>query len=78
MQKFRKKEDKWNGFVAGSVAGISLFAETAERRIAFSQQFLMRGLQSLFNGFSKRGIFNVSFGDTLIFMLGSAHIMVII
>ncbi|CAG8753032.1 9921_t:CDS:2, partial [Cetraspora pellucida] len=43
LRYIRKKDDKWNSFIAGSIAGISLIAEKRERRITITQQMFVRG-----------------------------------
>ncbi|KAI9202590.1 uncharacterized protein BJ171DRAFT_177851 [Polychytrium aggregatum] len=75
MVHLRQKEDKWNGFVAGSLAGLSILAEESGRRRAIAQQLAVRACQCIYNGLKSRGIFHFHMGDTLIFALSTAQIM---
>lgn len=40
-----RKNDKWNGFISGAVAGTALICESPHRRVSIAQQMLIRGLQ---------------------------------
>ncbi|KAJ3223554.1 hypothetical protein HK099_000975 [Clydaea vesicula] len=75
LRFLRKKDDKYNGFIAGAVAGVSLLCEKQDRRVTIAQQILVRGLQSVYNGLKSRELFHFHHGDSLIFILGSAQIM---
>ncbi|KAI9103741.1 hypothetical protein DFS34DRAFT_645797 [Phlyctochytrium arcticum] len=68
-------DDKLNGFVAGSLAGISLIVEDKGQRVMIAQQVLVRGLQCLFSSLKAKNIFHVPHGESLVFALASAQIM---
>ena len=63
----RRKDDKLNGFIAGFIAGLSVLIENKNHRIAYSQQFLVRGLQGLYNHAKVKYNFSFSHGDSLMF-----------
>jgi hypothetical protein len=68
-------DTKTNGFIAGSIAGVALFFEPPKRRGTYAQQFIVRGLQCLYNAGKKRDYFHLPYGDSAIFILASAQIM---
>ncbi|KAJ1507223.1 hypothetical protein HMI54_011046 [Coelomomyces lativittatus] len=63
------------GFVAGMVAGLSIMVESKATRITFVQQGSMRALQAIYNGLKGRQLVSFPVGDSLLFILSSAHIM---
>lgn len=75
LRYVRKKDDHWNGFVAGSIAGISILAEKRERRISIAQQLFVRALQALYNAGHAREYFRIPHGDALLFILTTAQVL---
>ncbi|KAJ3078575.1 hypothetical protein HK102_004388, partial [Quaeritorhiza haematococci] len=75
LRFYRRKDDKWNGFASGAVAGVALLCERPSRRVSIAQQLLVRGLQSSYNAVKARGLFHFPLGDSLIFALASAQVM---
>ncbi|KAJ3193454.1 hypothetical protein HK101_004807 [Irineochytrium annulatum] len=75
VTRIRGREGKINGFIAGSVAGLSVLVETKSRRITFAHQLLVRGLQGCYNALKKRGHFSFRHGDSLLFALGTAQVL---
>jgi len=71
----RNKDDKWNSFVAGSIAGFSLLAEKRERRIEISQQLFVRALQALCNAGRARKYFRIPHGIPLLFMITTGQVL---
>ncbi|KAI8582245.1 hypothetical protein K450DRAFT_228052 [Umbelopsis ramanniana AG] len=75
MRHYRGKEDRFNGMVAGSIAGLSILFEKKERRVDIAQQFFVRALQALYNAGKERDIVNFKNGDALLFALTSAQVL---
>jgi Tim17/Tim22/Tim23/Pmp24 family len=42
MRQYRGKEDRLNGMVAGTIAGLSILFEKKERRVDIAQQLFVR------------------------------------
>nr|CAG8577667.1 8354_t:CDS:2 [Entrophospora candida]CAG8592414.1 599_t:CDS:2 [Entrophospora candida] len=75
LRYMRNKDDKWNSFIAGSIAGISLLAEKRERRVAISQQLFVRALQALFNAGHARKYFRFPHGVSLLFIITTGQVL---
>lgn len=65
---------KLNGFVAGSVAGLSIAFETKENRIGYAQQFFMRSMHTCKNHLKGNGIY-IPYGDSIMFSFACASIL---
>ncbi|ORX55559.1 hypothetical protein DM01DRAFT_1362575 [Hesseltinella vesiculosa] len=63
LRLYRQKDDRWHGFVAGAVAGLSILFEKKERRVDIAQQMFARD------------IFYFKNGDALLFGLTCAQVM---
>ncbi|KAI8064366.1 hypothetical protein BC940DRAFT_242492 [Gongronella butleri] len=63
LRLYRQKDDRWHGFVAGAVAGLSILFEKRERRVEMAQQLFARD------------IFYMKNGDALLFGLTCAQVM---
>ena len=77
-RSLRGKEDRWNSFIAGTVAGAAVLVETPQRRVALAQQFSVRAAQCTYNAMKSRSFIPAPlsrFGDSLIFALASAQVM---
>jgi len=75
MRHYRGKEDRLNGMVAGSIAGLSILFEKKERRVDIAQQLFVRALQALWNAGKERDIVGLENGDALLFALTSAQVL---
>lgn len=79
MAKYRKKEDGYNSFVAGGVAGLSIFSQSRDGWRTISLYTFARLLQCVYNGLKERNYFqwtnSFTHGDTILFALSSAQIM---
>lgn len=81
LRRTRNKETPINGFVAGTVAGLSVLAlDDSSRRRTFALYLLARVAQCAYNSAKAKNKFhfwgsNWSHGDTLLFSLASAQIM---
>ncbi|TPX33609.1 hypothetical protein SmJEL517_g03584 [Synchytrium microbalum] len=75
LRLVRGVDDKLNGFIAGSLAGLSLLAEKQDRRIMWGQQLAVRAGETIFNSLRLSKTFHFPFASSLIFMLSSASIM---
>ncbi|GBC04628.1 hypothetical protein RclHR1_05790009 [Rhizophagus clarus] len=75
LRYIRKKDDHWNGLVAGFIAGSSILAEKRERRISIAQQLFVRALQAVYNAGSARKYFRIPHGDSLIFIISTAQVL---
>ncbi|KAI9357921.1 hypothetical protein DFJ73DRAFT_656967 [Zopfochytrium polystomum] len=71
----RRKQDRWNGFISGFVAGAAILVEKPSQRLVLGQQILVRGLQAVFNNLKFRGHFHFAHADSLIFALCTAQVM---
>ncbi|PKC03706.1 hypothetical protein RhiirA5_363000, partial [Rhizophagus irregularis] len=75
LRYIRKKDDHWNGLIAGFIAGTSILAEKRERRISIAQQLFVRALQAVYNAGSAREYFRIPHGDSLIFIISTAQVL---
>lgn len=66
---------KRNGFIAGSLAGLSILIETPKQRVAFAQNFFFRAMQSFKNALKLRGMPTLPNGDSYIFCFSTASIL---
>jgi hypothetical protein len=69
------KVSKWNGFIAGSIAGLAVLFESKENRIGYAQQFFMRSMQTSKNVLKSREVPTFPHGDSILFALACASIM---
>lgn len=65
----RKQNDRWNGFISGSIAALAILFETKENRIGMAQQFFVRGMQATYNALHARNYVSLTHGDSLLFMV---------
>ncbi|CAG8471157.1 13644_t:CDS:2 [Dentiscutata erythropus] len=75
LRYIRKKDDKWNAFVAGSIAGISVVAEKRERRIAIAQQMFVRAIQALYKSGRTREYFDIPHIGVVLFALSCGQVL---
>jgi hypothetical protein len=80
LRKYREREDGWNSFAAGSLAGVNVLFLDAERRRTLALYLTVRALQCAYNSSKSRGWWHFwgsdwKHGDSLLFMLASAQIM---
>ncbi|KAG0562833.1 hypothetical protein M758_9G079300 [Ceratodon purpureus] len=81
LRRTRNKETPINGFVAGSIAGLSVLAlDDSNRRRTFALYLLARVAQCAYNSAKAKNKFHFwgskwGHGDTLLFSLASAQIM---
>ncbi|CAG8522836.1 5378_t:CDS:2 [Ambispora gerdemannii] len=75
LRHARGKDDRWNGMVAGSIAGLSILAEKRERRISIAQQLFVRAMQGVYNAGRARDYFHFPHGDSLLFAVCSAQLL---
>lgn len=59
-------EEPWHAALAGAASGLAVLAEKRERRIAYGQQLLVRGLQGAYNMMRSRGWVHIAHGDILL------------
>ncbi|RIB15809.1 hypothetical protein C2G38_2039098 [Gigaspora rosea] len=75
LRYIRKKDDKWNAFVAGSIAGISVIAEKRERRITIAQQMFVRAVQALYKSGHTREYFDIPHIGLILFALSCGQVL---
>ncbi|KAG0252805.1 hypothetical protein BG011_006735 [Mortierella polycephala] len=75
LKLYRGADDRFNGAIAGAVAGLALLVETQERRVTFAQQMFIRSMQGVYNAGKYRGQFSFRHGDAFLFALASAQVM---
>ncbi|KNC98268.1 uncharacterized protein SPPG_06666 [Spizellomyces punctatus DAOM BR117] len=72
---FRGRQSKLNGFIAGSIAGLSILFEEKETRMSIAQQFLVRSMQAGYNALKARDVVHFPYGDTALFMVACGSIL---
>ncbi|CAG8482769.1 9018_t:CDS:2 [Cetraspora pellucida] len=75
LRYIRKKDDKWNSFIAGSIAGISLIVEKQERRIMITQQMFVRAVQALYKSGRTREYFDIPHIGLILFILSCGQVL---
>lgn len=67
MRKIRGTDDRWNSFIAGSLAGTSLLIDSKSRRIAIALYLSTRSAQCFYNAMIDRGLVpSFTHGNTLL------------
>ncbi|CAG8445452.1 7545_t:CDS:2 [Diversispora eburnea] len=75
LRYYRGKDDRWNGLIAGSVAGISIMAEKRERRNTIAQQMIVRAIQALYKCGRSRDYVHIPHIDSIMFILATGQVM---
>ncbi|CAG8623475.1 8901_t:CDS:10 [Acaulospora morrowiae] len=75
LRHVRGIDDRWNGFIAGAIAGISLAAEKRERRITIAQQMFVRAVQAFYKCGGSRNYLRIPNIGPLLFIISTAQVM---
>jgi hypothetical protein len=70
LRRLRGKEDGWNAFLAGGLAGLSVMVENKDRQENWSLYLFARVFDIVLRGMAKRGYnINVQLVETIAFMV---------
>ncbi|KAJ3280352.1 hypothetical protein HK104_000738 [Borealophlyctis nickersoniae] len=72
---FHGRQSRWNGAIAGGVAGLAVLFEDPDMRMSIAQQMCIRGFQAGYNVLKSRDLIKFTHGDTAMFMLACGSIM---
>ena len=75
LRIYRKKSDKWNGFISGAIAGLAIQFEHPDRRMPIAQQLFVRGAQTLYDSFYTRNWIDLKHGSAWLFALCSGQLL---
>ncbi|RKO94054.1 hypothetical protein BDK51DRAFT_12552, partial [Blyttiomyces helicus] len=75
IHHYTGRQSRWNGAVAGTVAGLSILFEEKENRKALASQFCMRGLQAAYNALNVHRELRIPHGDSLLFSIACGSVM---
>ncbi|KAH8926836.1 hypothetical protein BT69DRAFT_1330987 [Atractiella rhizophila] len=71
----KEREKLWHHSVAGFAAGLAVFFERRDRRVAIGEQVLVRGFQGVFNSLDSQGRWRLPNGAVWLFGLSCGQIM---